>query len=179
MIPLTQGKFTIVDDDDYERFGHLNWHLSHGRAVRRYGKWSRETKGYKGNVWLHREIMGNPEGLFVDHINGNPLDNRKANLRLCTQSQNMGNARKTTSRKTTSRFKGVAYQPAYKNKWGAYIGKSGDGRLWLGSYPTELDAALAYNKAAIDMYGEFARLNEVDSEQPELKACPTCFRPFD
>ena len=76
MIQLTQDKTTIVDDDDFVRFGHLRWHYSHGRAMRRNG-WKNKT-----NQWLHREIMGNPDGLIVDHINGNHHDNRLENLRI-------------------------------------------------------------------------------------------------
>ena len=159
MIELTQGKVAIVDDDDFKRFGHLNWHYSHGRAVRRHGPWTREKGGHKGSLWLHREIMGNPEGLLVDHINGNPLDNRKKNLRLCLQSQNMANARKQ-SRNTSSKFKGVSKESGkgFKNKWAAYITKN-QKRYHLGHFATEKEAAAAYNEKAIELHGDFAKLN--------------------
>lgn len=161
VIELTKGKQTIVDDDDFAKFGHLKWHYSHGRAVRRAGLWARERHGIKGSVWLHREIMGNPEGVLVDHINSNPLDNRKCNLRLCTQAQNLANARKTL-RHTTSKHKGVHYMknPAFKNPWQAYISIGGK-RKHLGMFRTEEEAALVYNQSAEKNFGEFAKLNEV------------------
>jgi hypothetical protein len=161
LILLTQGQTTIVDDDDFARYGHLKWHYSHGRAVRRVGKWTRDKSGVKGTVWLHREIMGNPDGLVVDHINGNALDNRRANLRLCTQRENSANQSKT-SRGTTSPYKGVYHSsnPKSVKKFHAYIGSARAGeRQHLGSFATELEAAQAYNKAAITKWGEFARLN--------------------
>ena len=159
MIKLTQGKTTVVDDEDFVKFGHLKWHYSHGRAMRR--------DGYKKkiNYWLHREIMGNPEGLVVDHINGNPLDNRKSNLRICTQSQNARNVSKTI-RKTSSIYKGVYYAERNKNKWQAYIGgQNKTKRINLGSFKTEKEAALAYNKAALEIYGEFANINIIKVER--------------
>ena len=158
MIQLTQDKVTIVDDEDYAKFGHLKWHYSHGRAMRRDG-YKKKT-----NYWLHREIMGNPDGLVVDHINGNPLDNRKSNLRICTQAMNCKNVSKT-KKKTSSVYKGVYYAPRNKNKWQAYIGSSSTGkRINLGSYATEEQAAKAYNDAAISLYGEFAKLNILRKE---------------
>jgi hypothetical protein len=161
MIQLTQNKTTIVDDDDYERYGHLKWHFSHGRAVRRNG-WKVKT-----NQWLHREIMGNPQGLLVDHINGNPLDNRKENLRLCVQSQNMGNARKTT-KKTSSVYKGVHRESSkgFKNPWSAYVNKDGK-RSSLGHFATEEEAALAYNTKAEELFGEFANLNVITKRKKQ------------
>lgn len=162
MIQLTQNKTTIVDDDDYERYGHLKWHYAHGRAVRRHGQWTRDRKKITGTTWLHREIMGNPEGLLVDHINGNPLDNRKENLRLCIQSQNMANARKTTKKKTSSTYKGVHKESSagYKNPWSAYITKDKK-RQNIGHFATEEEAALAYNQRAEELFGEFAKLNVI------------------
>ncbi len=167
MIQLTQNKTTIVDDDDYARFGHLKWHYSHGRAVRRHGQWTRDRKKITGTIWLHREIMGDPEGLLVDHINGNPLDNRKENLRLCVQSQNMGNARKTT-KKTSSVYKGVYKESSkgFKNPWSAYVNKDGK-RSSLGHFATEEEAALAYNTKAEELFGEFANLNVITKRKKQ------------
>jgi len=157
IIQLTQGKTTIVDDEDYLIYGHLKWHVSHGRAVRR----NRPAPDRVGAIWLHREIMGNPHGVTVDHINGNPLDNRKTNLRLCTTRENMANQRKWT-KPTSSKYKGVYYAPRNRNHWQAYIGSArAGGRQNLGSFATETEAGLAYNKAAVELYGDFAHLNEL------------------
>lgn len=175
MIELTQGKFTVVDDDDFIKFGNINWHYSHGRAV------NRNARAGVHNRWLHREIMGNPAGLVVDHINGNPLDNRKQNLRIVTQSLNAANSRKQSTRKTSSIYKGVSYNknPAARNKWHAYIGSPGKDRINLGMYATEEEAALAYNKAARNRWGVNAQVNPIGDEYtPPIDECPTCFRKF-
>jgi hypothetical protein len=114
-------------------------------------------------VSLHREIMNNPDGLLVDHANGDGLDNRRTNLRLATHSQNQFNKRKTKS-KTSSRFIGVYFEKR-KNRWMARIHYHGK-RIWLGSFKSEFDAAKAYDAAAKKYHGEFARLNFPEAATP-------------
>ena len=107
-------------------------------------------------VRMHREIMNAPAGLLVDHKNRNPLDNRRANLRLATHSQNMQNRGKFRSN-ATSQFIGVCLVKK-TGKWKAQI-KHQKKYIFLGEFDSEIDAAKAYDAAAIKYHGEFARLN--------------------
>src|SRR3990167_2235442 len=109
-------------------------------------------------VFLHRFILNAPKGLEVDHINGNGLDNRRKNIRLCTKKENMQNRR--ISINNTSGYKGVYYHKSDKRKkrWTVFI-RTDDNRKFIGRFLTALDAAKAYNEAATKYHGEFARLN--------------------
>ena len=101
-----------------------------------------------------------PKGLFVDHINHNGLDNRKDNLRFVTRTQNGQNRR--PNRNSTSAYKGVTwFKPT--NKWCARI-KDKNKRIFLGHFTCEHEAALAYNKKAKELFGEYVLLNEVGEE---------------
>lgn len=122
-------------------------------------KWRRSVQGYVETTGrpkrsLHRFILDLPQGRepVVDHINGNPLDNRKANLRICSQKENSWNRKKSKSNKTG--FKGVTH---HRNLFRASIGSVG--KTYLGLYECIEDAAMAYDKAAVEKYGEFARTN--------------------
>jgi len=87
-IPLTQGKFAIVDAEDYERIAGYKWfaaRFERGFYALRTGK---DNKGRQRNVRMHREILGEPKGKIIDHINHNGLDNRRANIRVVTRQQN-------------------------------------------------------------------------------------------
>jgi hypothetical protein len=146
-IPLTQGEKAIVDESDYDWLTLLgSWHFD------RYAK--RVTRK-DGVVYMHRLIMGNTKG-HIDHINGNKLDNRRANLRVCTPQQNIHHM---ASRKGTSQYKGVSWDKR-RNKWKAVIGYEYK-RIDIGRYDTEQEAALAYNDVAKKLHKEFAVLNQV------------------
>jgi hypothetical protein len=106
---------------------------------------------------LHRLILNAPTGREVDHINGNGLDNRRANLRLCLPRQNRWNMRKSIDRKCTSKFKGV-YIMKGTGQITANISAQGE-RFFLGVFQSEEDAARAYDTAARRLHGRFARLN--------------------
>lgn len=107
--------------------------------------------------YLHRLIMEPGYDMEVDHINHNVLDNRRENLRLCTREQNLMNRRK--NKKSSSQFKGVSfYRPL--NKWKAQI-KINHKKIHIGYFENEIDAAKAYNKAAILYFGDFAYLNNI------------------
>ncbi len=110
-------------------------------------------------IYLHREIMNAPKGMVVDHISRNSLDNTKQNLRICTSQQNSFN-RSETGTNLTSRHKGVFWH-SYKKKWVAVIGMDWK-KHFLGSFDKEIDAAIAYNKAATKFHKEFAVLNIIE-----------------
>jgi len=151
LIPLTQGKFAIVGAEDYEWLSQYKWcalktHNNKFYAVRR--------KNNK-TIIMHRQIMNAPAGLVVDHIDGNSLNNRKTNLRICTQAQNIHNSQPRRNR--SSKYKGVFWDKVNK-KWSTNIRK-GDKRIYLGGFDDEIEAALAYDRKAAELFGEFAYLN--------------------
>ena len=151
-IPLTRGKFAIVDEADFERLNRYKWH-----AICIRGKWyARRCPGGKP-IMMHREIMNAPADKLVDHIDGNGLNNRRCNLRLCTQQQNMQNRRPLIR---TSKFKGVWYCKRTR-KWVATIVLDGK-TIHLGRFDDEIEAARAYDRKAIELFGEFAYLNFPD-----------------
>jgi len=155
-IALGDGIYTIVDAEDYYRFGNFKWSLG-GHKRKFYAvRGAKDKNGRFEMLRLHREIMNAPKGLLVDHKNGNALDNRKANLRLATHWQNSCN-RKKVNTNTWSRFIGVSFHKR-RGLWTAAIRYRGK-HIWLGYFKTELEAALAYDRAAIKYHGEFARLN--------------------
>ncbi len=149
-IPLTQGRFAIVDADDYGRLCQYKWYCR--STKNQFYAFRTEAKDI---LSMHREIMNAPKGLLVDHIDGNGLNNRKSNLRLCTYSQNARNKRPSPN--CYSRYKGVTWH-RYHNKWYASIHKSGRS-TFLGCFDDEIEAALAYDKMAGELFGEFAYLN--------------------
>lgn len=161
LVPLTNSdKFAIIDCDDYEKIKPFSWCMVRGTTFSRLTFYAgtnlpRIEGGYKFTK-MHRILMDAPDHLVVDHINGDGLDNRRENLRLCTSRENARNRHVVVGK--TSKFKGVM-----KTRWNsfeAYI-KNGIKRIRLGNYKTEQEAAVAYNKAAIRIFGAFARLNEV------------------
>lgn len=155
-IQLSKGKSTIVDDDDYEVLNQYKWYCSHGYAVR-----DKIINKSRTSYRMHRVIMNCPENMQVDHINGNPLDNRKINLRICTKNQNNKNLKKPLTNKTG--YKGVSYCKSRK-KYCSYISINNKTKP-LGRFDTAVEAAKAYNKAASEYYGEFANLNKLESNE--------------
>lgn len=160
-IELTKGYVAAMDSADYERVSAYRWHVNVRRrpdgSVRVYAQRSvpREGGG-RATQMLHRFIMDTPGGKQTDHINGNTLDNRRSNLRICTCSENMRNQRPQTC--GTSNYKGVHWHKA-TGKWAARITLDGKSKH-LGCFGSELDAAEAYDRAAMSMYGDFARTNQ-------------------
>lgn len=154
-IPLTMGKEAIVDASDYEWLIRFNWKYDpDGYAMRNALAAERNGRGYY-NIRMHREITKAEKGMQVDHINGDTLDNRRGNLRVCTKTENGRN--RNPVKGTTSRFKGVC-MPKGRVKWWASIHVN-DKKLYLGSYENEEEAARVYDKAALEHFGEYARLN--------------------
>jgi hypothetical protein len=154
-IYLGDGQFTILDQRDYYNLSKFQWYIkgSFGKfyAARNYKYDFRQTK----TVSMHREIMIAPKGLLVDHRNRNGLDNRRANLRLATYSEN--NCNKLKRKNTSSRFIGVCFNKQ-NQRWGAHI-QHGGGKIFLGYFDSETDAGKAYDEAAKKYHGEFACLN--------------------
>lgn len=142
---------SMVDDEDYDYLVQFSWSL--------------DSKGYAKHLFLpefknrkmHRLIMDAPSGVQVDHINGNKLDNRRSNLRLCNNSQNQMN--KGLQSNNTSGYKGVTWRKDV-NKWRAQIFFGGKNFV-LGNFENKKDAAKAYNQKALELHGEFAKLNDI------------------
>lgn len=158
-IPLGEGKFTIVEPEDYYRFNNFHWSCKK-RGDCFYAFRLLNSPDDKLNfVLLHREIMNAPKGMLVDHRDGKGLDNRRANLRLATRSQNNCNRRKKKT-KALSQYVGVTFDKRNKRKkrWFARIYINGKCKH-LGCYKSELEAAKAYDEAAKKYFGEFSRLN--------------------
>jgi len=145
-IPLGDGIYAYVDAADYEWLSQWTWHLNTGYAVR-------YEKGKL--IYMHREIMQPPKGKIVDHKNRNKLDNTRDNLRVCTPRENACNRDKR--RGTSSRFRGVCYSKRY-GKWYAAI-KSEGKCIYLGYFTEEVEAARAYDRKAVELFGEIVRLN--------------------
>ena len=146
---LRDGRKTLLDDDDFELFNRNLWGVnSNGYARRGVGKRAK-------TLLLHRLVIDAPEGMFVDHINCDKLDNRKSNLRLCTSSQNKMNVGLKSN--NTTGYKGVSFRKD-RNKYRASIELNGK-TFRLGTYTDPVEAAKAYDEAAKRLFGEFARLN--------------------
>jgi hypothetical protein len=159
-IPLSQERYAIVDDEDFDRVSQYKWSYIGGYAKRA----GMREDGRRRLYPLHRFIMNLPpeSSLMVDHINFDRLDNRKENLRICTKGQNNYNhGPKDRLGKSTSQYKGVSYKKDTVNKWRARIGVDGT-EVILGYFSTEEEAAEAYNVAALRYFGEFAWLNTID-----------------
>ena len=150
-ITLSSGKQCLVDDEDFNILSVTRWSDdSNGYAIRH----TKTAEGLKTTEKMHRIIMQAKPGEIVDHINGCPWDNRKENLRIVTDKENARNSKLYNTNK--SGYKGVA---VYKNgRWTAQITVNYR-KLHLGVYDDVEEAAEAYNEAAIEHFGEYARLN--------------------
>ena len=170
IIKLPQGKTAYVDDEDYEYLNQFSWYLTSDRryAMRdQYGEGHRKRK----RIAMHREIMGFPAGL-VDHIDQNGLNNQRSNLRLATRSDNAKNSK--SHKDSFSKYKGVSATNksysriskttkelkhyVYPDWYVAQICINGR-QTYIGTFKTEVEAALAYDKKAKEIFGEFASLN--------------------
>ncbi len=149
-IKLTKGKYALIDNEDFKKISSITWHCSsEGYAIH-----SLHKKPYA--ILMHRMIMKTPQGKDTDHINGNRLDNRKHNLRICSRSENLRNSKKTIF-KRSSKYKGVSWDKN-NNNWMAQIYRNGKA-YFIGRYNNEVEAANIYNKIAKKHFGKFAKLN--------------------
>jgi HNH endonuclease len=165
LIPLTQNQIAIVDAEDFERLSKWHW----------FAVWSTQTETFYANrsggkrgslqIRLHHEVLGSKER--TDHRNGDTLDNRKENLRPCTNAQNMAN--RGPQRNSPTQFRGVHFLTK-RNRWNAYIYINKKPRH-IGDYKTLEEAAGAFDEVIYYRFGEFARLNFPDRKpvlRPEL-----------
>lgn len=148
-IPLTQGQVAIVDDEDFDFLNQWKWQAVKGTVKQRNVFYvNRTTWAPKKTVIMHRIIMNAPNGMMVDHINGNGLDNRRSNLRIVTRRQNMQNRHHNK----TSRYPGVQWKKHCK-LWVAKI-QICKKSFHLGYFKSEELAFEAYKKAVHDLTGE-------------------------
>lgn len=152
-IDITQEKVALVDNEDYEFLSQFSWHAMKGGnnlyAIRSIklpsGRWTERA--------MHRDILDLPEGMMIDHRDGNGLNNQRCNLRPANHQQNMANRK--MHKNNTSGYKGVRLE---RERWRARINFDGK-KISIGSYDDPVEAAVAYDMAAIELFGEFARLN--------------------
>lgn len=158
-ISLTKGQYALVDDEDYDFLMQWKWNYNKcGYAVRSENYYKPCGTRTARTVLMHRSIVNIEKTLFIDHVNGIRFDNQKSNLRSCTHSQNLMNAKKHKGNKS-SIYKGVSRTGRQKH-WRAYIDINKK-RFQLGWFNTEEEAAHAYNIKALEIFGDFSKLNEV------------------
>jgi hypothetical protein len=155
-IPLGENQYALVDAADFDWLKQWTWHLQGGYAAR--------NESHK-TIYMHRAIMDPPPGKVVDHYDHSKLNNWRSNLRICSRQENQCNLRKHAN--SASRFKGVAYCKE-RHKW--YVRLSTRGiRVRLGYFTDEAEAARAYDRKAVELFGEFAYLNFPDDWPPEQR----------
>jgi len=174
-ITLTKNATAQIDASDFEMLSRHSWHLTSGGYAA-----SRDTRNNNQHIYMHRLIMNAPSSLQVDHINGNRTDNRRSNLRLCTETQNSANRGKQVNG-VSSRYKGVSLDIS-KGKWIAQITANGMKRQRR--FRSENQAAEFYNIHAKELFGAYAVLNEIEAEDHVLSPpmyhlnCEQCGRDY-
>ncbi len=154
-IQLTNQIFTIVDDEDFEYLNQWKWYLLKSKTNYYAIRTSRPENKL---IQLHRVVIQAKKGEIVDHVNRNKLDNRKSNLRICTISQN--NQNRKINKLNKSGFNGVSWNSNNK-KWVAQIAYNNK-KVHIGFFNDPIQAAKAFNEAALKYHGEFANLNKID-----------------
>ena len=157
-IKLSKGKFALIDDEDFERASKIIWHLQKTRWFEYAANSITVSPNKQSKLYLHRFILNAPKGMVVDHIDGNGLNNQKSNLRLCTNGQNQSCGKK---RSAASGFRGVGRSQNRHKKWQVYITHENE-KHFIGCFENKIEAAKAWDKAAIKYHGEFATLNFKD-----------------
>lgn len=154
-LKLTKNKYAIIDDEDFDFLNKWKWYLGADGYARR----SYKESGKQCAVTMHRALLNPPKDKLVDHKNSNRCDNRRANLRICTRSQNAMNRKET--KKNMSGYKGIyPMKNSTKNPWAAKIQVNGES-IYLGMFPTKIEASKAYSDAAIIYHKEYARFTKI------------------
>jgi hypothetical protein len=148
------GKFALVSDEDFGRLSAYRWYLHKTGYVTRTTSCGHGANARTISIKMHIFVMHTPRKLATDHINHDKLDNRRENLRICTREQNLFNL---LARGGNSKYKGVYYRQR-NNRYHANI-RCRNTFNFLGSFATEVEAAMAYNYAAALLFGEFASFN--------------------
>ena len=155
-----KGYDVQIDDEDWDKVKGYNWYIDFTKRNVPYVKHTIHFKGdrnHKSQIRMHRLIMGcaTGDGSVVDHINGNTLDNRKSNLRICTVEEN--NMNQNIYKNNTSGYKGVTWNKK-RNVWVVYLAVNKKNK-YLGDYHDPVEAAIVYDINALKYRGEFARTN--------------------
>jgi hypothetical protein len=154
-IPLTKGYSAFVDDDVYEEISHLSWQACEGPYTTYAVRSVRNSDGSFSKIRMHRLICNAEPGMRVDHADRNGLNNLRSNLRVCSNSENMGNRK--SNKNSSSQFKGVSWSST-KGRWVVQLQDR-----FLGSFNNEIEAAKAYDLEAARAFGKFALLNFPES----------------
>jgi len=161
-IQLTRGYVALVDDEDFEWLSGFKWQANVKHSGDVYAHRDRLASELRDNpllpnkIKMHRLIMGHPDGKYIDHRNGNTLDNQRQNLRVCSKSENMRNSK--PQKRAKSGYKGVSV--ASKTTFSAHI-RIGNRLMHIGNFKSAIEAARAYNEHALKHFGEFARINDL------------------
>ena len=158
---MTQPQYAKVDPADYKRLRGYEWFAKKARKSFYARGCVADSKTAKGKTtYMHQKILEVPQGLVVDHINHDGMDNRRANLRAATRAQNIRN-RKKFAKSSGSKYKGIYFRKNTR-KWEVLITFERK-KIFLGCFRSEIDAAKAYDRAAMKYHGEFASLNFPES----------------
>jgi len=154
-----------IDDEDWLVVSQYRWYVNYSKCTKTfYVRRNIYANGKQTVMRLHRMLLLAKKGEIVDHKNNDTLDNRKSNLRLCTYSENKMNSTIHKESKT-SKYKGVGFHKD-RQKYQAYIRVNGK-QFYLGLYESEIDAAKAYDKKAIELFGDFKKLNIPEKDGAE------------
>lgn len=152
-----KGRFILIDKEDFNRVSKHRWWLGTKNLRPATDIWDKKTKTSK-RVLLSRFIINPPDKMIVDHINGNPLDNRKCNLRVCTFEENQRN-RTTLNKNNTSGYRGVSWD-RFRKKWVAQLSLKYK-HVYLGRFSDIEDARKAVKLAIVEKHGDFANINNI------------------
>lgn len=158
-LPLTHGKFVIVDDEDYPYLSKFKWHLSNskGETVETLIQGRRADRTIPCHIPMERFLVRDRPNHCILHKNKNRLDFRKENLFFSSHGGKKQRAKKQEG--TSSIYKGVSFKKTNSN-WSAQIGFNGK-KIYIGQYPTQRQAAIAYNAKAKELFGDLAYQNDV------------------